>query len=402
MHAAGQTSARAWVSNEVAANGGWTKPLTVYQFGEWTFETLPAEIRTCWLSFLATTEGPCPVLQSPGWLADLAEHDCADVRLLVVRDASGTIVGIQPTRHGPVRLTFKSQRRQLFALTTPGCTLIGSEPLVVSTEIKPVVMSAILDYLRDVPVIELTELKDTGDTAESVAQFAVADRVLYRIDDRGRWSFTPVPSSVAEYDASLGKKKRYNLKRQDRLLAERLGGELNLVVARTVSDLGVLNDAARRLTGWSEARMNRIEASAATFARTGLLHSFVLTCAGRPIGLIRASAWGDQLHVHSIHHDATLDDCSPGTAVWQAALRYLITNQIIRRITFSYGDPAQLQRAVSVVERRAQVLVFRPSARAWMMVALHRAFSAVKRHMKHARSPAPNLTLTSAAASFRE
>ena len=367
-------------------------PLAVHPLDGWAGAALPADVRDGWAALLAVSDGPCPVLQTPGWLAAAADHDGADIRLLVVRDATGAVVGLQPVRYGRVRVTFKSQRRPLFTVATPGATLVGSEPLVAVPTDKPAVLHAVLDHLRDAPVIEFNELSDTGSVAAAVARFAGTGHQVYRIGERGRWSYTTVPRSAADYDALLGKKKRYNLKRQDRLLADHLGGGLDLVVARSAGELDVLDAAARRLTGWSDARLDWAEASARSLAHAGLLHSFVLHRAGRPVGLIRASAWGDQLHVHSIHHDATLDDLSPGTAVWQAALRFLIAGQTVRRITFAYGAPAQAQRAVNISEGRAQVLVFRRSVRAAGVVALHRAFVAGKALMKRSRAARPSPT----------
>jgi hypothetical protein len=358
-----------------------------YGVQSWAIADVPQDAYDAWLVFLATSNGPNPVRQSPASLAVTASLDSRiAIHVLVVRNAIGTIVGIQPIQRGPLGLTFKMRHRELFALPFDGVSLVGSEPLAARDNDKPFIMRAVLWHLRDVRAIEFNELKRDDPVEREVLDHAHAGRIFYRTEHPGNWTYAHVPASTELHNSSLGKKKLYNLRRQDRLLAEHLGGELELVVIRDVADLGLLIDATRQMTGWSETRLRWAARQAELACREGIACSFVLRCNDRLIGLVRATAWGGKLHVHSMHRDAELDKFSPGTALWQAILHWLIEGGVFTRIIFNYGTPMRGNRAINISEDRSHVLVLRRGVRTSTAIGLHRIFVSGKALISRMRS----------------
>jgi hypothetical protein len=345
----------------------------------WPLASAPTDVVARWLAFLATSDGPCPVLQAPGSLAVAVGIDNKiDVRVLAVRDFSGEIVGIQPVRYGPVRVKFGSKHRTLFSLGLTGATLLGSEPLVAQSCLKSEILKSILRYLKNEKVIEFNELNYADEVGREVAAFSNAQHKVFSGLYCGQWTYAPVPRSIDNYYAGLGKKKAYNLKRQHRLLAEHLSGDLELVVVRDGCHLPLLVEAIRELTGWTPAKLRWAEKDAELSCREGIACFFILKCGDHLIGLVRATAWGSELHVHSMHRNIALEKFSPGTALWQIALTWLITGGIYKRIVFAYGTPAQGNRANNVTENRSPVLVFRKSLSGSSIVALYAAFDTGK------------------------
>lgn len=355
----------------------------------WPLGGVPQDVRDRWLALLAPSDGPCPVLQAPGSLAVAAGIDPKiAIRVLAVRDATGEVIGIQPVRHGALPVDFNTKHNTLFRIAFNGVSLIGTEPLVANVEQKPAVLRSVLHHLRNARAIEFNELKQADVIEREVASFAAADRHVFRAGGRGDWSYSHVPQSMEIYNSGLGKKKLYNLRRQDRMLVEHLGGELEFVVVRDGADLGLLVEAMRQLTGWPPAKLRWAEKDAELSCREGIACFFVLKSKDKLVGLVRATAWGGQLHVHSMHRNFALEKFSPGTALWQTVLKWLIDGGEFHRIIFAYGATAHGKRATDVTEHRSHVFVFRKSLRASSVMVLYRVFDASKSRLKVVMSAA--------------
>lgn len=353
----------------------------------WPLTGVPLDVRDKWLDLLAASEGPNPVRQTPASLAVTAAlDDRLTIEILGVRDAAGEIIGIQPLQYGPLSLDFNLRHRTFLALPIGGVTLIGSEPLTARADEKPFILQCILGHLRHVRAIEFKLLERGGTIEREVQRFAQAGRTFHRAEYPGNWTYADVPASMAGYASSLGKKKLYNLKRQNRLLGDHLGGDLELVVVRDAADLALLIDATRQLTGWAGTRLRWAERHAELACREGVACFFVLKCKDRLVGLVRATAWGDKLSVQSMHRDSTLDKFSPGTALWQTVLNWLIEGGVVHRVIFNYGTPMPGNRAINVVEDRSHVFVVRRGVWVSAVVGLHRAFLGSKSLLGRARS----------------
>ena len=90
-----------------------------------------------------------------------------------------------------------------------------------------------------------------------------------------RISVIPLAASYTEFLSRYGSKKRYNLRRQLRLLREQMDGTLELRVIRSGPDLPEFLDSLRSLFGWdveSRAKTPRSPGEPADFGtRLGIL-----------------------------------------------------------------------------------------------------------------------------------
>jgi len=352
--------------------------VATHRIESWPINRVPRDVLDKWLAFLATSDGPNPVRQCPGSLAVATTlDDRIAVELLVVRDAADEIVGIQPIQRGLLRLRFKLSRAS-FSIPIRGVTLIGTEPLTAEPGSKPFVMRNVLRHLRHERAIEFDKLKSASPVALEVQQYARTRKRISLVDKRGSWTYAPVPRSLEIYNVGLGKKKLYNLRRQNRLLADHLGGDLDLVVIRDSEDISMVVAAIRQLTTWSGVKLKWAEKQAELACRESIACFFILKCNDRLVALVRATAWGDQLHIHSMHRDESLDRFSPGTAQWQAILKWLIEGGEFKRILFNYGTPAPGNRAINVTEDRLHVFVLKIGIRASLAIGLHRIFAGGK------------------------
>jgi|GEM_PF-2387632 len=329
--------------------------------------------------FLAASDGPCPVLQAPESLAVAAAmNNGATLHLLVVRDSTGEIIGLQPVQRGSLSVRFKTRKKTWFTIPTPGVSLIGTEPLTTRKDLKPIIVRSILHFLRDEKAVEFRELKTDDPIESEVVSFAKSAHGFHRAGYRSTWRYAYVPASVGAYNTDLGKKKAYNLRRQDRILMENLGGDLNLKVVRDLTDLNLVVEAINQITGWSPAMLRWATRDAELSCREAVACFFVVRCNQRLVGLVRATTWGNILHVHSMHHDNTLEKFSPGTVSWQAVIRWVIEGQTIRRIVFAYGAPARGNKPASVAEERSHVFIYKRGVWTSTVIQSHRLFVACK------------------------
>ena len=345
----------------------------------WAAADIPKDVYACWIMFLSGSDGPCPVLQAPASISVAAAMDKkATFHVLAVRDATGEIVGIQPVQRGLLSIRFKTRKRAWLTVTVSGVSLIGTEPLAARTELKSGIFRSILHFLRDEKAIEFKELKRDDVFEEIVTGFVTSAYGLHRVGYQGLWRYANLPISIEAYNESLGKKKSYNLKRQDRILEEHFCGDLELMVVRNLHNLHLVIMAIYQLSNWPLAMLRWAVKDAEISCREGVACFFIVTCNGRLIGLVRATAHDDTLHVHSIHHNSALEKFSPGTISWQAVVRWAIEGQALRRIVFAYGVPARGNKPTSITENRSHVLIYRKHIWTSSVIRGHRLFNACK------------------------
>jgi CelD/BcsL family acetyltransferase involved in cellulose biosynthesis len=177
----------------------------------------------------------------------------------------------------------------------------------------------------------------------------------------------PLPATVAEHRARMTGKRRYNLRRQAKLLRDHGGGgRLELVRVESTQQVGDLVGAvnappgAGRLSQWGRAdplTLDRLDAE--ELARRGLLLTFLLMCGGRPCAALTGLQHRGVYYLNGIPRDQTLDRFSPGSTALQMAIEDLILNTSIRRIDLGFGEPAYSHSSTNVVEPRASILLMR-------------------------------------------
>lgn len=345
----------------------------------WPADDVPRDVYSRWIIFLSASDGPCPALQAPASIKVAAAiNPAATFHVVVVKELGGEIIGIQPVQRGSLSVRFNTGNRNWLTVSFPGVSLIGTEPLVSRADLKPLIMCSLLNFFRDEMCVEMKELKADDDINDVVFYFARHRRQLYRIGNQGPWRFAHVPKSIGVYQDSLGKKKAYNLRRQNRLLEEHFGGEIKLTVVRDVGDLHSVIDAIYQITGWPLSMLRWAARDADLSCKEGIACFFIVKCNSQLIGLVRAVAYGDVLYVHSIHHNPAIERLSPGTVAWQTAVRWIIESETYKRIVFAYGDPARGNKPTSVAEDRARVFIYHGDAWTSSVLGAHRLFVACK------------------------
>ncbi len=176
----------------------------------------------------------------------------------------------------------------------------------------------------------------------------------------------PLPATVEAYFANFSAKRRYNMKRQTRILRDHLGGQLELRTIDSPHQIGELfNTIAPKgefagLRCWGQSRALTIDCrEAESLAAQGLLLIYVLVGGGRPCAALLGLKYQGVYYMESIPRDRSLDRFSPGSTAVYVAMEELIRNTSIRRVDMGFGSPTYPHSATNATEPRARLLLFR-------------------------------------------
>jgi hypothetical protein len=159
-----------------------------------------------------------------------------------------------------------------------------------------------------------------------------------------------LPARYDEFLARYSAKKRYNLRRQLRLLQERTGNRLALRRYELVANVEELVASYQALLPHGQAEGKGEELLLVLrspggvggllrrLAREGLLRAYVLEDGGRPISCLLAAQYGGTLVVRRTLHAPAYQVLSPGVALLHMVIEDLITDRPGCLVNLGYGS----------------------------------------------------------------
>jgi len=168
-----------------------------------------------------------------------------------------------------------------------------------------------------------------------------------------------LPPAYASYLARLGAKRRYNLKRQQRLLSEQAGAALGLHAIEALPQLPALQQAlagcctpAQRAQLWSASELRAL-------AQHGLLLCYRIDAGSQPCGVVLGLQRSGIYHLFNILPAPRWQALSAGTTLLQLVLGDLCDQRHCQRLEFGYGSPAQAHQSSNQLSRRSHLLLLR-------------------------------------------
>lgn len=324
-----------------------------------------------WQELLAASQSPERIYQSPAYFAFAQARGLAGTALFTVTaQASGELVGILPVLERWLSLEFPAGRQRGWRLTLPSVVLLGSVPLLPP---DPLLWQQVCSFLlARYPRCQAISLNAVPAPA---APWRTVPALAYLLHGWRDCHTTPLPADYASFLAQLGSKRRYNIKRQLRLLEAHCGGALRLHRIVRAEQLAHLSAALSQLSSAAQRRQWLSDATLTALAQHGLLQAYVLDCGDQPAALLLALCDGATLHIQNILHDTALAQHSPGTAILFLAIEDAC-QQGLRRLDFGYGTPAHNYQSINQTQARGHLLVFRPSWRNRALYLAHRLWCA--------------------------
>lgn len=339
-----------------------------------------------WNGLLDDSEHVYRIYQSPEWWSHLVSTRPADDLLLGVLPAGEEAeVGVVPMDVQPYPLAFSAGRWTLASMKLRAAHLLGGAPLAAG---RPSALADVVERLwRERPDLDALFLKGipAGCSAWADWEAALRERggaLLYSEHGKRPLYTIALPETFDAYLARFGSKKRYNLRRQVRVLEEQMPGlELVRVDAEEQVEEFVrqAQHIARRT--WQHQAIGPlgieradIALRLADLARRGLLRSYVLRSGGRALAFVLGYQGRGVFHYADIGHDAELSKFSPGTVLLVRLIEDLIVHDRPQTLNFGIGVSEYKRQFATEVREETSLLILRDTWRNRLRVALHRGW----------------------------
>jgi hypothetical protein len=218
--------------------------------------------------------------------------------------------------------------------------------------------------------------------------------IPYAVDGIQAFHILDLPDSYDEYLSQFDGKKRYNLRRQQRILREHGGGRLELKRVECPDEVDYYLDAvssipaqdARSPRGGKQhhgdaTQRNRLRSA----AERGLLKAYVLTCGDQVIGCVRGSQYLDTFYIDSMPYRLAHSGFSVGATMLLMAIEDLIEHCSAKRINFGFGDPDPTHHRNNTVMQCASVLLLRKTAMNRVARLVHLSFRSAVGSLRNLR-----------------
>jgi CelD/BcsL family acetyltransferase involved in cellulose biosynthesis len=339
-----------------------------------------ASILSAWRELLFASTSVEKVYQSPEFFAFLTDtnngHD--HIEVLAVRNADTRhIVGIIPIRFRKQSFRYSLGVRSLAEPAIEVITLLGSAPLLSP---EHAVFEFLLKYLfENYPSCSALSMPSLG--LESVWHSYIQRSPLidseyynYVIDEWRECHLIPLAMSFEEYLQRFSAKKRFNLKRQVRLLREFSGTELQLKRIEHVDQIPALIAARKSMVPAEWLTQLLGQKIYQGLARQGLFLSYVLGSEDKAYAVIVATHSEKKLLIHNIYYHPDVAHLSAGISILYMAIEDLITNLHMECIDLGYSNPANNHHASNEIEIRGHMLLLRKTWKNRFLIFTHQTY----------------------------
>jgi CelD/BcsL family acetyltransferase involved in cellulose biosynthesis len=355
-----------------------------------------------WERLAAASPSLYALYQSPQWFEHLRQTEAAEGLLLAVaRDGAGQIAGVAPVQLGRHDLLFEAKTRLLWKSPLRAAVVLGSQPLLPPDDgLHDEFFRGLDEHLPGCDGVYLHSVPTDGYLWEYLHRSpAVRRQFLVHLPSEVRpFHALELPERYEDYLARFGKKKRYNLKRQVRLLHEHAGLALERVEAPDqVADFAAaVIDVAHK--SWQPDATDLV-ADAAGFRRKlddlagrGLLRAYLLRCAGRPGAYVLGYQYRGVYHYANVGYDQALREFSPGAVLLWLLLQDLFGHRPPRHVNFGIGHSRYKEEFGNVHAADASVLLLRKTAANRLRRGCHATYRSLRglaRRVLRRRPPRP-------------
>jgi CelD/BcsL family acetyltransferase involved in cellulose biosynthesis len=361
-----------------------------------------AALQAVWQALLSENPNLYAQYQSPGWWEHLGTTpEAADRRLLLMKEGSGvaTVIPLQMV----VRTIDTNLPKILRDFSAIRCVeLLGSLPLIpTDAGVATAMLDAVLDNVPDAQAVYFKSIPDSSLWYERMAQAGNATRSGFSYVSRDTaFHSLELPEKFDEYLGQFGKKKRYNLKRQVRLMEEAYGGEMRVdcITREDQIDLFLATAEAVAAGSWKDdghtaafARTPPNHARYADLARRGLLRGYLLRQGERPVASVIGYQFGNTYHYADIAYVDSDVQLSPGSVLLFLIIRDLIENTHLRRVNFGMGDADYKRQFGNRHSRDRAVWVMRATRRNSLICAAHGAARKLVQRLRALRKRGANV-----------
>lgn len=367
-------------------------------------DLLVPDRRAEWETLLRTFDHPNKLQQSPEWLEHQQSIGAGEQFSAVgMRDIEGRLYGLVPLGFGHWNLDYSLKVINLWRTRLCCINILGSLPLLppnVQTYDK--VFQCIHNSFPHYDCILMRMLPTDSFLYRYLHESKfISDHFLCYVPDGLNVNhFISLPASFEEYLTKFNSKKRYNLKRQIRMLREHGGGRLSMRRIEQSRDVPFFVDGADYVVqrSWQGARSGeelidrgqKWQRMLTDLADRGILRSYLLLCADKPCAYVLGYQFRGVFYYVQIGYDQALSQYSPGTSLLYMLIEDLIVYNKASLLTFGFGDNNYKQEFGNLRSQDALMILLRKNglnrSRRFFHSAFRKTGQSLRKYLRRCKS----------------
>ncbi|MBN2292945.1 MAG: GNAT family N-acetyltransferase [Pirellulales bacterium] len=329
-------------------------------------------IETEWEKISSENTNLYAFYQSPLWWNHMtACNNAANLHLAIARDVQDKLVGASPVYESTYQLHFPLSRSHAKQIPLRTAVVSGGQPaLPADNDLYGKFFNSLWDrfpmsdavYMKSIPLDSpcWNYFQQTNWRSDS--------HYVYLPDGVRLFHSVDLPESFQEYLGQFNRKKRYNLKRQERVLRDNCKGNLKLMRIESKDQADEFVNALRAAShctwqyeqagielGSSDAQRDRF----VDLAERGSLRSYLLQGNGEEVAFVVGYQYRDVFHYSDVGYVQSYSRYSPGSVLLYMLIRDLIGYRSPRRINFGIGDSSYKRQFGNNNTHDADILLLR-------------------------------------------
>lgn len=316
-----------------------------------------------WNTFVLKSDSAEKIYQSPSYfkfLNDTCTKKKDHFLLLITNLEDGKIIALVPFRLIPQKFNYSFGAKLKFSINILTISLLGSNVLFnFESELFELIISNLLKYFPDYSGISLPALPHDSRLNKyiSASNGIQNEYITHVLDDWRPCHTIPLPKTFEDYLKQFSTKKRFNLKRQVRLLREYGENTLELIRITNSNQIQFYYTACKELAGSNKSTHFLPPNKLISLASNNLLHSYILFLKNEPIAVVSATRLDDVLHIHNIQYKKELSHFSIGVCILYMAVEDLIENCKYSLIDLGYSNPTHSLQSSNDIHLRGNMLI---------------------------------------------
>ena len=351
------------------------------------------DLRPAWDALLTDRDNLYLQYQSPQWWDHLnASGQGGSTKLLALQTATG-VAGIVPLQTVVGSINLVPVRSLHFNVSIACADVLGGQPLLpVDSDVAQGMFKSIFASLPGIQAVYFKSVPDTSAWYDTLIDAANKSKGCFpHITREEMFHSLTIPETFDGFLQRFPAKKRYNLKRQVRLMEEASNGQLRLATITRADQVDDFLAAATDIAAgsWKNhsvtlplARTADNRALYADLARRGLLRAYVLRSGETAVACALGYQFETVYHYADTAHLDREMRLSPGMVLLLLIVRDLIENTRIRRLNFGIGDDDYKRQFADRHTRDRTIWVMRSSLRNRLICAVHSAIATALRGAK--------------------
>lgn len=337
-----------------------------------------------WRSLVEGQDNQYLQYQSPAWWEHLntTEHRQSVSVLRIMQD--NRVIGVVPMQRRDEAIWLAPGKMRFSRVSIPSVEVLGGQPLIPPDEyITARMFEFIFAQCGGIQAVYFKSVSQTSKWYDLLVK--AADRAggcFPHISREETYHYLTLPASFDSFLQRFTKKKRYNLKRQLRLMEDAYNGKLKLECITSEDRVAAFLEASSSVAAasWKQSSLTRAlvqsagnHAKYADLARRGLFRSYVLRNDERPVAYALGYQYGNIYHYSDIAYAGSEVHLSPGTVLLFLIIRDLIGSTSMRQINFGISDADYKRQFADQHTRDRSLLVFRSTLRNYLLSFAHTA-----------------------------